>query len=64
MIVEPEVAIRALAADKLRELGLRVVEAANADEASSYLRAGAPVDLIFRNIQIPGVSDDARQGDR
>jgi PleD family two-component response regulator len=52
MVVEAEVAIRTVVADKLREVGLRVVEAANAEEASLYLKAGAPVDLVFRDIQV------------
>jgi CheY-like chemotaxis protein len=53
MIVEGEVSVRTIAAEKLRQVGLSVVEAANSEEASLYLKAGAPVDLVFRDIQVP-----------
>jgi len=57
MIVEDEVLVRTVVAEALREAGLRVIEAANADEAWSYIQAGAPVDLIFSDIQMPGSID-------
>ena len=31
-----------------------MIETQNADEASSYLRCGAPVDLIFSDVHMPG----------
>ena len=52
MIVEAEVSTRTIAADKLRQAGFRVVEAANAHEASTYLNAGRPVDLIFKGAML------------
>ena len=57
MIVEPDVSLRTIAADKLRQAGLLVVEAANAEEASLYLQDGAPVDLVFGDVRVP----DARR---
>lgn len=63
MIVEGEVATRSLIAEKLRSLGLRVVEAADAKEVSVYLRGGEPVDMIFRDIQLaPGSLEEAELG--
>ena len=47
MVVEAEVAIRTVVADKLREVGLRVVEAANAEEASLYLNRAS----FFANME-------------
>jgi CheY-like chemotaxis protein len=52
MIVETEVSTRTIAADKLRQAGFRVVEAASAHEASAYLNAGRPVDLIFKGVML------------
>jgi CheY-like chemotaxis protein len=52
MIVETEVSTRTIVADKLREAGFCVVEAASAHEASTYLNAGRPVDLIFKGVML------------
>lgn len=54
LIVEDESLIRSAIADELREIGLTVVEAANADEAWRYLNGGAPVDIVFSDVQMPG----------
>jgi len=57
LLVEDEVLLRTPVAHRLRGTGLVVIEAANADEAWSYLRSGAPVDLVFSDIQMPGSMD-------
>ena len=57
LIVEDDVLIRVLLADELRDAGLRVIEAANADEALSIFEAGAQVDLLFTDVQMPGSMD-------
>jgi two-component system, response regulator PdtaR len=57
LLVEDEVLVRTPVAHTLRGSGFVVVEAANADEAWSYLRTGAPVDLVFSDIQMPGSMD-------
>ena len=57
LVVEDEVLIRCLISDDLREVGFVVIEAENADEASSYLASGAPVDLIFSDVHMPGSMD-------
>jgi CheY-like chemotaxis protein len=54
LVVDDDVLIRALMAGLLRGAGLHVVEAANADEAWNYLRSGAPVDVLFSDIEMPG----------
>jgi CheY-like chemotaxis protein len=63
MIVEAEISVRTLAAEKLREAGLRVVEAANDDEAAVYLRNGDPVDVVFRGAELTGDLQAAAEGD-
>jgi CheY-like chemotaxis protein len=54
LIVEDDVLIRAIVADELRSAGFSVVEAASADEALSYLKAGGQTDLVFSDIWMPG----------
>jgi CheY-like chemotaxis protein len=58
IIVEAEVATRTIAADKLRQAGFRVVEAASEHEASAYLNAGRPVDLIFNGVTLGPSAED------
>ena len=57
LFVEDEVLIRTPVAQILRGAGFVVNEAANTDEAWSYLQTGAPVDLVFSDIQMPGSMD-------
>jgi CheY-like chemotaxis protein len=55
LVVEDEVLIRLHVADFLRDCGLRVLEAANADEAVAILQHGPDaVDLVFSDINMPG----------
>lgn len=57
LLVEDEAVVRVLLADEFRSAGLAVIEAANADEAWSYLRAGGRADLVFSDVQMPGSMD-------
>ncbi len=57
LIVEDEVVVRALLAEELRAAGLSVTEAANADEAWAFLKAGGEVDLLFSDVRMPGSMD-------
>ena len=54
MLVEDEPVIRLLLAEALRNEGLRVIEASNADDAWTYLQAGGDADLVFSDITMPG----------
>ena len=54
LVVEDEVLIRALIAEELRLEGFSVIEADRADDALTYIKAGAQVDLVFSDIQTPG----------
>lgn len=57
LIVEDEFLVRLVAADALRDVGYRVLEADNADEAVAILTAGVPVDLVFSDVRMPGSLD-------
>lgn len=57
LVLEDEVLIRLAIAEELRAQGLTVIEAANADEAWSYLQAGGHIDLVFTDVCMPGSMD-------
>lgn len=57
LVVEDDVLIRIDIADFLRGCGWHVVEAGTAAEAVALLEAGAAVDLVFSDIQMPGDMD-------
>lgn len=44
-------------AEDLRTAGFFVVEASSADEALDYLSTGVRVDVLFSDIQMPGILD-------
>ena len=55
LLVEDEVLIRLMIADKLRDAGYTVIEASNAQEALEVLRhSSVTVRLILSDIQMPG----------
>jgi two-component system, response regulator PdtaR len=57
LLVEDEVLIRLMVADELRDLGLQVLEASNADEALSILESSLSVHLLFTDVRMPGPLD-------
>jgi CheY-like chemotaxis protein len=57
LIVEDETLIRMVAAEVLRDAGYVVVEAATGEEAQAVLEAGVTVELIFSDVNMPGVVD-------
>ena len=57
LLVEDEVLIRLMLADELRNRGLQVLEASNADEALTVLQSSLPVHLLFTDIRMPGEMD-------
>lgn len=59
LIVEDDVLLRMLASEAFRDQGFIVVEAESADQALSYLRAGAPAQMVFTDVQMPGILDGA-----
>jgi two-component system, response regulator PdtaR len=57
LVVDDEVLVRMMIADKLRNAGYAVVEAADADEAIDVLARTLNVKLVLTDIQMPGSMD-------
>lgn len=53
LLVEDSVLLRLQVADSLRERGLQVIEAAQADEAIDVLEAGLAIDVVVSDIHMP-----------
>jgi len=56
MVVEDDILTRMATADHLRDCGYRVLEASDAGEARTLLNASEPVELVFSDINMPGMS--------
>lgn len=57
LLVEDERDVRAVVAEYLSDCGFEVVEAGSAGEALLVLDSGAPVDVVFSDVQMPGPMD-------
>lgn len=57
LVVDDDPLLRAFIADELRDAGFTVIEASSADEALTYCRAHANIDLVFTDVQMPGSMD-------
>jgi len=58
LVVEDDVLVRMPIAQYLRDCGYKVIEAANADEATTVLlHHETPVDIVFSDIDMPGSMD-------
>jgi two-component system, response regulator PdtaR len=57
LVVEDETLIRMDAADIIRDLGFRVVEAVDAEHAVFVLESVPDVSVVFTDIQMPGSMD-------
>ena len=57
LVVEDESLLRMDIADEFAEAGFTVLDAATADDALAAVENGAPVDLIFSDIRMPGSID-------
>jgi CheY-like chemotaxis protein len=60
LIVEHEAIVRLELAHSVSDMGLRVLEACNADEAVIALNAHADVELMLTDIRMPGSMDGIR----
>src|SRR5690606_20944804 len=54
LVVEDNAAMRTVIVQQLRHLGYRTLEAGTAAEALAIVEAGAPVDLVFSDVVMPG----------
>jgi CheY-like chemotaxis protein len=57
LVVDDVPLVRMLVADYLRGCGMRVIEAANGDEAILVLQADVAVDAVFADVNMPGYKD-------
>ena len=54
LVAEDDDGVRATVVEILLELGYRVLQARDADSALSVVASGAPVDLLFTDVVMPG----------
>jgi two-component system, response regulator PdtaR len=64
LLVEDELFVRMDIAATLRDAGFQVIEAARADAAMEFIESGEPIDLVFTDIQTPGVLDGLALAER
>jgi CheY-like chemotaxis protein len=57
LVVEDEVFVRMFLTEALRDVGYKVLEAFNGDEAVEILVSGAHVDLVLSDVRMPGSVD-------
>jgi two-component system, response regulator PdtaR len=57
LLVEDEVLVRLVVADRLRSEGMRVIEAKSGDEALWLLASTEQIDLVVTDIRMPGTID-------
>ncbi len=50
LVVEPDVLVRMVIAEYLRECGYKVIEAASGEAALAMIEGGAKVDIVFAEI--------------
>jgi CheY-like chemotaxis protein len=56
LLVEDESSVRLLIMEVLNELGYRVLQAANGDEALRHIKAAGPIDLMISDVGLPGLN--------
>ncbi|ESQ92818.1 response regulator [Asticcacaulis benevestitus] len=57
LVVDDETALRFPISELLRDAGVIVVEAGNADEALAYLWADRTIGVVFSDVRMPGSMD-------
>jgi CheY-like chemotaxis protein len=57
LVVEPDILVRMVIADYLRDCGYKVVEGVNADDVLAVLDAGRKIDVILAEVQLAGSVD-------
>ena len=66
LVVEDEERVRHMSVDSLRELGYRIVQASNGEQALQVLASEPRIDMLFTDVVMPGINgrvlaDRARQ---
>jgi CheY-like chemotaxis protein len=56
-VVEPDILVRMVIANYLRDCGYKVVEGVNADDVLAVLGAGRKIDIVLLEVQLAGSID-------
>ena len=56
-VVEPDVLVRMVIAEYLRECGYRVIEAAQGEDVLAMIEGGVRIDIVFAEIRMSGTLD-------
>ena len=57
LVVEPDILVRMIIADYLRDCGYKVIEAVTADDVATVLGTQQKIDLVFAEVQLGGSMD-------
>ena len=57
MVVEPDISVRMVIAEYLRECGYIVIEGLTADDVLTILGAGKKLDIVLSAVQLAGAMD-------
>lgn len=57
LLVEDEPLLRSVSSERMRDEGLRVIEAEAADEAIALLEKHPEIDVVFTDVNMPGAID-------
>ena len=57
MVIEPEVLIRMIIAEFLRDCGFKVIEGVVAEDVTTVIGSGAHLDIVFSEVQLAGKTD-------
>jgi CheY-like chemotaxis protein len=57
LVVEPDILVRVIIADHLRNCGYRVFEGATADDVVTVLGSRQKIDVVFAEVQLSGIMD-------
>jgi DNA-binding NtrC family response regulator len=57
LVIEPDVLVRMVIAEYLRDCGYKVIETTGAEEAMAVLNAGRKVDAVFSEVKLQGGMD-------
>jgi hypothetical protein len=60
LVVEDDERVRQLTLKRLRMMGYQVLEAHDGPKALDILKRGEPIDLIFTDLIMPGVCQEAK----
>jgi len=57
LVLEPDILVRMIIADYLRDCGFKVFEGVPADDVLAVLESGQRIDVIFAEVQLSGSTD-------